>query len=128
MGEIQYIEVSANGKFEQSQMVVEGVDEGFYKVVFMHPTNLDADPYLAETISASASAADFKSAIKGWYSDTFGSTITVTLEKFDSSGYRINEGDDESDWVKSIYTITLDKYIEGKSLSSMMILASETSA
>ena len=124
MGEIQYVEVSANGQFEQSQLVIEGVDEGFYKFVYIHPTNLDADPWVSDTISASASAADFKSSIKGWYSDTFGSSISVTLEKFDSSGAQIDEGDDDTDWYKSIYTITMKRYITGKSLSSSMIIKS----
>lgn len=126
MGELQYVEVSVNGEFEQSQMVIEGVDEGFYKAVYIHPTNLDADPWISDTIAANAPANDFKTSIEGWYSDTFGSSISVTLEKFDSRGNEIDEGDDETNWFKSIYTITLNKYIEGKSLSSMMVIKSDT--
>jgi hypothetical protein len=140
MAEIQFIGFSANGHFEQSQLVVEGVDEGYYKMVFMHPTDLEYDPYVSEAIPADATAELFKESIQGWYSDIFGSTITVTLEKYDSNGDLIEENEEEEegeeaeeavgygDWVKSVYNITLDRYIEGKSTSNVMVVMVGSSA
>jgi hypothetical protein len=63
MREIQYLEFSANGPFETSQLVIEGVDEGYYKLIFMHPTDLEATPFMTDVISASATASQFKSDI-----------------------------------------------------------------
>jgi len=62
----------------------------------------------------------FKSSISAWYSNNFGTTVTVTLTQLDENDDLIEESG--LDWYKSIYNITLDKYIDGKSLSSMMIM------
>lgn len=85
MAEIQYLEFSANGHFERSQLLIDGVDEGYYKMIMMHPTDLEYTPYVSELISAVATADQFKSAIEGWYSEVFGSSITVTLEQLDEN-------------------------------------------
>lgn len=127
MAEIQYLEFSANGPFETSQLIVEGVDAGFYKLVFMHPTNLDSTPLVTNATSASATADEFKSEIEAWYQDTFGSAITVTLEKFDSNGEPLDEDvelaeGETLDWYKSVYNITMNKYINGKSVSNVMVM------
>ena len=63
MSEIQYIEVAANGDFEETKLVIEGVDSGTFKLVFFHPTNLEKDPWPTVDIAANASAADVKAAI-----------------------------------------------------------------
>lgn len=46
----------------------------------MHPTDLEQTPFVTDVISASATADQFYQAIQQWYSDTFGSSITVTLD------------------------------------------------
>jgi hypothetical protein len=130
MSEIQYLEFSANGAFERTQVVIEGVDEGTYKLVFLHPTDLEAEMYPTGQISASATADQFKTAVEGWYDQTFGSAITVTLEQFDADGLSPEEVVAEDGTVtknetaayKSIYNITLAKYIDGKSVSNIMVL------
>jgi hypothetical protein len=107
-------------------MVIDGIDEGFYKLVFMHPTDLESTPFLTEAISASATASEFKSAIQAWYSDTFGSSITVTLEQFDVDGLspEADDSKNETEAYKSIYNITMNRYIDGKSVSNVMIMNS----
>lgn len=124
MREVQYLEISANGPFEKSQLVIEGVDEGYYKLIFMHPTNLEELPFVTDVITANANAQQFKDAIQGWYSETFGSSISVTLEKFDVDGLS-PEADDtknETEWFRSVYNITMNRYINGKSVSNVMVM------
>jgi hypothetical protein len=93
-------------------------------MVFMHPTDLEATPYVTEAISASSTASQFESAIQGWYSETFGSSITVTLEQFDADGLSPEADDTKNatEVFKAIYNITMNRYISGKSVSNVMIM------
>jgi hypothetical protein len=51
MSEVQYIEFAANGDFEMTQIVIDNVDSGFFKLVFIHPTDLEEDPWATEDMS-----------------------------------------------------------------------------
>jgi hypothetical protein len=86
----------------------------------MHPTDLEYDPFVTELISTSSTAAVLKEEIKDWYDDVLGSSIEVTLEQYDESGELVE--DSGLDWYKSIYNITLNRYIDGKSVSNVIVM------
>jgi hypothetical protein len=131
MGEIQYLEVSANGPFEQTKIEIENLDEGTFKMIYFHPTDLEVDPWATEDISVMASANQVKNAVKWWYSNKFGSGITVDKEHFDADGVLITSEDDEvieSTTAKVVYTITLKKYITAKTATSITVMKSNSAA
>lgn len=66
MKEIQYMEVRTNASFERTQIEINNVDSGKFKVVFMHPTTLK--PVATEDyISMNATAAQVRTGIRDYY-------------------------------------------------------------
>jgi hypothetical protein len=147
MSEIQYIEVAANGEFEQTKLVVEGVDSGTFKLVFFHPTSLDKDPWPTVDIAANATAAQVKAAIQNWYYtvpceglsnnacrrigwryfDLHPNYLDVTLEKFDIDGNPSAASDEypykeETEVYKHVYTIMPKRLRNGKYMSNVMVI------
>lgn len=147
MSEVQYIEVAANGEYEQTKLVVEGVDSGSFKLVFFHPTSLDKDPWPTVDIPADATAAQVKAAIQNWYYtvpceglsnhachqigwryfDMHPNYLEVTLEKFDIDGNPPEASDEypykeETEVYKHVYTIMPKRLRNGKYMSSVMVM------
>ena len=131
MTEVQYFEFFAGGAKERSQLVIDGIDDGTYMLVFMHPTNLDEDPWPTEKISASASADDLRNAIKAWYDAHLGSDITVTLERLDADGNPPEASDvypvkEETEVFTHVYTIEVDRFLDGRSVSNIVTMSTGT--
>jgi hypothetical protein len=133
--EEQYIEVSAHGDFELTQVIVENVDNGEYMLLFVHPTNLNQDPWPSDFIKAGATAEEFKTAIKGWFSSQnhLNCDITVTLERFDADGNNPDASEvypvkAATPVQKHIYTIETLRLLTTKSASSVMISKQGTEA
>lgn len=63
-----------------------------------------------DDIANNASANDFKGAISGFYSDNYGSTISVTKEMFDVSDVTTAV---EADAVKIVYTVSVNRRFSG---------------
>jgi hypothetical protein len=66
-----------------------------------------------------------RSAIKEYYSDNFGSDITVTRDVYDSNNTLTTN---LTECHKSIYNVTLKKLINGVSVSNLMATRTGTSA
>lgn len=116
MREIQYLEVRQEQVFERTQIEVDGVDAGQFKVVFMHPTTLKPNA-TKNYISMNATASELKSAVKDYYQFVVNCDIDVTRTMFNADG---NETTNATEVVKSIYNITLTRLISGQSVSSIM--------
>lgn len=116
MKEIQYVEVRSNATFERTQLEINKVDSGKFKVVFMHPTTLKPNA-TKDYISMNATAAELRDAIKGYYQYAAASDIDVTRTMFGSNG---TETDNATLCTKSIYNITLKRLISGTSASSIL--------
>jgi hypothetical protein len=57
MKEVQYVEVKADTNFEKSQIIINNVGAGTFKVVFLHPTTLEY-VFTASDIPIAATAAE----------------------------------------------------------------------
>ena len=100
------------------------MDSLTYKLNFLHPEL--GEIWQSEEIAADASASTFKSGISGYYSDYYGSSISVTLEYYNDVDELIETLDEFV--VKYKYTINLLRRISGYTTSSITFLAVDTAA
>ena len=100
------------------------MDSLTYKLNFLHPEL--GEIWQSEAIAADASASTFKSAVSGYYSDYYGSSISVTLEYYNDVDELIETLDEFV--VKYKYTINLLRRISGYTTSSITFLAVDTAA
>jgi hypothetical protein len=134
MKEIQYVEAKANGPLEVSTLTIDNVDAGQYRLVLFNAR--DSTKYnKTDTIDAKASAAVLKSKLESWFSKNAGSGISVERWIYSANGTDLNGNETAQDpvtnatlWTKSVYNITLTKYINGKSTSNVMAAAAGTTA
>jgi hypothetical protein len=115
MKEIQYVEVKADTTFEMSQIIINNVGAGTFKMVFMHPTTLELIVTDAD-IPVAATAADLYAGIQSYFYDTVESDITVTRDMYDAANVLTY---DTSLCYRSVYNITLRRLINGQSMLNM---------
>jgi hypothetical protein len=90
----------------------------------MHPTTLE--PWATENyIPINATAAQVYAEIKKYYSDSFGSDISVTRDMFDTNGTNTTNA---TLCQRSVYNVTLKRLISGVSVSNVMATKSGTAA
>lgn len=69
-------------------------------------------------MQANATAATVYAGVKDYYSNSYGSDISVTLTMYNSTG---NETTNATESVKNIYNITMKKLIATESVSKIMV-------
>ena len=74
-------------------------------------------------IPAKATESEVKNSLKAYYNQYFGSSITVTKVMYDSSEAITT---DEAASKKNVYTLALDKLINGQSVNGVMIAKTST--
>jgi hypothetical protein len=122
MKEIQYVSAQSNGAFEVSTLTIDNVDNGLFKMVLL-ATN--GTPTATGTISANSTADELKGKLEKWFSGNVGSGIKVERFTYNAAG---NVTTNLTECTKSIYNITLTKFIVGKSNSNMMVTKTGTTS
>ena len=87
----------------------------------MHPVLFTRNG--SESISASASAAEFKAAVAAYYAWAYAADIWVEKKAFDATGTE-TEVPSEVDHVQ--YEITLNKLIHGETVAAITVLPVST--
>jgi hypothetical protein len=109
---------------EKFNIEISGAVGNDFFIQFVNPKWVDGDApadmfWKTDEISDDCSASSLRNRIKGYFSDIWGTDISVV-----SIGYDVMDIDTEdSDLImKTIYTVTLLKRINGPSFSSGAIL------
>ena len=84
MKEIQLLGVHMNATFERTQLEINNVDSGKFKLVFMHPTTLKPVP-TNDFIIMNATAAQLRAGVEPYYKATVGSTVQVSTTMYDEN-------------------------------------------
>jgi len=77
----------------------------------------DGEYWTSEEFTCGCSASTFRSAIKDFYSDFFGTTISVSRLDLDADG---NETSDSSLAISYSYSVTMDKLLSSTTTTFMM--------
>jgi hypothetical protein len=99
------------------------MDSGMYKFNFLHPTSGEITQ--SEEIYGNSSAATMRDSIAAFFSNNYGTSITVVLEYYDAEDNLLETADDA---VKYLYTVSLLKRISSFSFSSVTFLSGGTEA
>jgi hypothetical protein len=83
MKEMQTVAASTTQIFEQTVFVVDGVDDGEYRIMFYDE---DSKTNITENIKAKATAAEFKAKIFNKFYNKFAGDISVILESYNANG------------------------------------------
>jgi hypothetical protein len=100
-------------------------DSGEFKLRFMNSETLDKTD--SGSMAADASADTVKAAIEGFYSEDWGTSITVEKTFRDVQDNELDSQEDEAfDHVE--YMITLTKLIEGVTTADIRVITQGTEA
>lgn len=123
MKEIQFLSVAPEQIYELTKVTIDNPDEGEYIINFQNPNDLQY--YQSSKIKANAGDWEFRNAIKSYYQNNFGSKITVTREIYGTDGIEVEK---VKDAVQIVYTIQLNKLIEGTTMNGVIVTRDSTSA
>lgn len=124
--EIQILSIETDQIFEEFEITVEGATgSGVFKIQFFNPfydpEDDDSKPFwLSDEMSDDVTASTMQGHIDNYFQQYWGSNIYVVKVDYDASDV---ETEDSSLIVKSVYTVTLRKLINGPSFSAAAILA-----
>jgi hypothetical protein len=124
MKEIQYVEAGvADPKFDTIRITVGNpAAGGKYYLNYQNPTNLTY--WTSSAIDVAATAAQMKSAVKGYYSGVYSSDINVNLTMYAANGTNVSDAAEAETYV---YHIVMRKLISTVSASNI-ILSKQTQA
>jgi len=121
----QYLEITNDDVPEIWTLTVEGIDDGMYKLNFVHPTT--SETWQSDELYANMSANDFKWVIDEYFwQDPWWTGIDVTVEYYDDTDTLLDSADGTE--VKSIYTVQALRRFESYTFSSVTVLIDSTAA
>jgi len=112
---------------EQWHFQITDMDSGEYKLNFLNPTTSPPSIWQSSAIKANSNYWTVRSAIYGYYSKYWGSSVSVTLTYFGDDGTEYTSSSDANvtTWK---YTVTCDKLIDGYSANSITVSKIDTAA
>lgn len=127
--EIQYVGIEITDVREKTRITISDLDEDEsdtkFVLSFQDPKTLKYTQ--SQPISTKSHPHHFRLAIRQFYKSTLNADVAVTGEYFDKDGNSV-EKSSRVPVVKRVYTITLDRLIDGITTSKILVAKTNTKA
>lgn len=117
--EVQKLAVKTEDNRDTTTVTLSSIaSSGAYLLLFRAPAASISETIASSTIQTDATASQFKSAVRDYYRQTYGSNIDVIKEMLTSAGAVTTNSSEATQYR---YTITMSKLITGPSVADILL-------